>query len=251
MSAPLPSAGGAVAGVEPAEPACAVGADDAALPPLPDGALAPEAPAPTLIRAMTWPTVTVSPSAARISVMVPSAGAGSSMSTLSVEISTTVSPSLTESPTLTDHSRMVPSVTDSPPVGVTMSTVLPAASWDAATPSASVAAPATASPAVAGGDSPDTGVVISGAAEPLGAATAAPSPSVEISARSAPTATVSPSAAWIRVTVPETGAGTSASTLSVEISTMVSSAETVSPSCLCHSRTVPSATESPMAGMTT
>ena len=46
------------------------------------------------------------------------------MSTLSVEISTTVSPSLTVSPTLTAHSRIVPSVTDSPPVGVTMSIAL-------------------------------------------------------------------------------------------------------------------------------
>ena len=80
-------------------------------------------PAPAVIRAITWPTVTVSPSSARISVIVPEAGAGSSMSTLSVEISTTVSPSLTVSPTFTAHSRIVPSVTDSPPVGVTMSIV--------------------------------------------------------------------------------------------------------------------------------
>ena len=78
------------------------------------------------MRAMTWPTVTVSPSAARISVIVPAAGAGSSMSTLSVEISTIVSPSSTVSPTLTAHSRIVPSVTDSPPAGVTMSTISPA-----------------------------------------------------------------------------------------------------------------------------
>ena len=81
--------------------------------------------APACMRAMTWPTVTVSPSSARISVIVPAAGAGSSMSTLSVEISTTVSPSATVSPTLTAHSRIVPSVTDSPPAGVTMSTTSP------------------------------------------------------------------------------------------------------------------------------
>ncbi len=56
-------------------------------------------------------------------MIVPDVGAGSSMSTLSVEISTTVSPSETSSPTLTDHSRIVPSVTDSPPVGVTISTI--------------------------------------------------------------------------------------------------------------------------------
>ena len=80
------------------------------------------------------------------------------MSTLSVEISTTVSPCLTASPTLTLHSRIVPSVTDSPPVGVTMSISSPLDASAAATPSASVAAPATASDAVAGGDSPETGV---------------------------------------------------------------------------------------------
>ena len=67
----------------------------------------------------------------------------------------------------------------------------------------------------------------------------------------APTATVSPSAARIFTSRPVTGEGTSASTLSVEISTSVSSAATESPSCLCHSSTVPSATESPIAGMTT
>ena len=72
-----------------------------------------------------------------------------------------------------------------------------------------------------------------------------------ISARTLPTSTVSPSAAWIFTTVPDGGAGTSASTLSVEISTSVSSSATSSPSCLCHSRMVPSETDSPIAGMTT
>ena len=47
-----------------------------------------------------------------------------------------------------------------------------------------------------------------------------------ISASNAPTATVSPAAAWILVTVPATGAAISASTLSVEISSRVSSADT-------------------------
>ena len=79
------------------------------------------APVAAVIRAITCPTLTVSPASNRISVIVPEAGAGSSMSTLSVEISTTVSPSLTVSPTLTAHSRIVPSVTLSPPVGVTIS----------------------------------------------------------------------------------------------------------------------------------
>ena len=72
-----------------------------------------------------------------------------------------------------------------------------------------------------------------------------------ISASTAPTWIVSPSAAWTLTTVPSIGAGTSASTLSVDISTSVSSAATESPSVLCHSSTVPSLTESPIAGMTT
>src|SRR4051794_20747671 len=177
-------------------------------------AAAAGAPAPSAMRAMTWPTLTVSPSSKRISVIVPLAGAGSSMSTLSVESSTTVWPFSTGSPTLTAHSRIVPSVTDSPPVGVTMSMI-----------SASAGA--------------------SGAA--AGAAGAAPL--VPISASSWPTCTVSPSGAWILTRTPAAGAGTSASTLSVEISTRTSSASTGSPSCLCHSRIVPSVTDSPMAGL--
>src|ERR1700761_9423666 len=225
-----PSAGAVAVGCAEAPSAGAGGAA---------GALAS---APAVMRAITCPTETVSPSGARISTIWPVAGAGSSMSTLSVEISTTVSPCLTESPTLTAHSRIVPSVTDSPPVGVTMSIVLPTLASVAATPSASVAAPATSSSGVAGGDSADTGVAsVTSTAPPL----------AEISASTAPTATVSPSAAWILTIVPEAGEGTSASTLSVEISTSVSSAATLSPSCLCHSSTVPSATESPIAGMTT
>ena len=112
------------------------------------GLRAVAAPAPTCMRAMTWPTVTVSPSSARISVIVPAVGAGSSMSTLSVEISTTAWPSSTASPTLTDHSRIVPSVTDSPPAGVTMSTTSPPVA--ASAPSASVGA----SPRAALGSAP-------------------------------------------------------------------------------------------------
>src|SRR5437763_1157895 len=72
-----------------------------------------------------------------------------------------------------------------------------------------------------------------------------------ISHSSWPTSTVSPSPAWIFTTVPVAGEGTSASTLSVEISTSTSSRSTGSPSFLCHSRTVPSVTDSPMAGMAT
>ena len=84
---------------------------------------APSACVPAVIRAITCPTLTVSPSWARISAIVPEAGAGNSMSTLSVEISTTVSPSDTWSPTFTVHSRIVPSVTDSPISGISICTV--------------------------------------------------------------------------------------------------------------------------------
>jgi len=64
------------------------------------------------------PTVTVSPSATRISVTTPLAGEGISVSTLSVEISTRTSSSLTASPTFFAHRRTVPSVTVSPSWGI-------------------------------------------------------------------------------------------------------------------------------------
>ena len=107
-----PGSGSAVGGA-PGSLACAAG-----------GALWELAPAPfRAMRAITWPTVTVSPSSTRISTTVPLAGAGSSTSTLSVEISTIVSAALMKSPTLACHSRIVPSLTDSPAAGVTTSTI--------------------------------------------------------------------------------------------------------------------------------
>ncbi len=101
-----------------------------------------ESASPTRIRAITWPTVTVSPSATSSSLIVPLAGAGSSTSTLSVEISTIVSLALMKSPTCARHSRIVPSVTDSPAAGVSTSTSLPLAGCaPVASPSAVAAAP--------------------------------------------------------------------------------------------------------------
>ena len=61
---------------------------------------------------------TTSSGSTRSFVIVPAAGAGTSASTLSVETSTTVSPSATESPYCIAHSRTVPSVTDSPISGM-------------------------------------------------------------------------------------------------------------------------------------
>jgi hypothetical protein len=64
----------------------------------------------------------------------------------------------------------------------------------------------------------------------------------------APTGTVSPSAAVISASVPETGDGTSMSTLSVVTSTTVSPSATASPAFLTQLTTVPSVTDSPIAG---
>src|SRR3954465_9690193 len=73
------------------------------------------------IRASTTPTSTVLPTSTRISVTRPVAGAGTSVSTLSVEISTTVSSASTQSPTRFFHSTIVPSATDTPIWGIVTS----------------------------------------------------------------------------------------------------------------------------------
>ena len=181
---------------------------------------------------------------------VPAAGAGSSTSTLSVEISTIVSSAATASPGCLCHSRIVPSVTDSPACGVTMSTTLPSAAGAAGAPlpwastwSASLVA-ASAACSVPGTGSPSTDV-----SPP--SAVAGASPLTLIWARTCPTSTVSPSATRILAIVPAAGEGTSASTLSVETSTSVSSASTASPTALRHSRMVPSVTDSPIWGIVT
>ena len=93
------------------------------------------APAPPRMRAITWPTATVSPASARISVKVPEAGAGTSASTLSVEISTIVSSASTASPTALAHSSTTPSVTDSPIAGMTISTTCSSAASGSASAS--------------------------------------------------------------------------------------------------------------------
>ena len=72
-----------------------------------------------------------------------------------------------------------------------------------------------------------------------------------MTARSAPTGTVSSSPTRISCTAPATGDGISVSTLSVETSSSGSSTATLSPTCLSHRVTVPSVTLSPSAGMVT
>ena len=70
-------------------------------------------------------TGTVSPSSARISRTTPVAGEGTSVSTLSVEISTIVSSASTWSPTCLAQRVIVPSDTLTPIWGITTSTTVP------------------------------------------------------------------------------------------------------------------------------
>ncbi len=69
------------------------------------------------MRASTAPTSMVASSSARISSRVPATGEGISVSTLSVEISTSGSSTATVSPTFLSQRVTVPSVTDSPSAG--------------------------------------------------------------------------------------------------------------------------------------
>ena len=191
------------------------------------------APAPALISPSAWPTWTVSSAATSSFVIVPLAGAGTSASTLSVETSTTVSPSATCWPSATRHSSTVPSVTDSPISGIGITTVWPSGP-DPCSPGP------CADPAAPGREA-EEGAGTSGVPEPLGS----------IRASTWPTVTVSSGAARILVTTPLAGAGTSASTLSVETSTTVSPSATCWPSATRHSRIVPSVTDSPIWGIWT
>ena len=63
------------------------------------------------------PTSTSSSSWTRISSITPATGEGTSVSTLSVEISTMASSTATSSPTSLSQRVTVPSVTDSPSAG--------------------------------------------------------------------------------------------------------------------------------------
>ncbi len=90
------------------------------------GATASIVPAsPEVITAMRVPTSTVSPSGTRISETTPLPGDGTSVSTLSVEISTIVSSASTRSPTCFRQRVIVPSDTLTPIWGITTSTAVP------------------------------------------------------------------------------------------------------------------------------
>src|SRR5881397_22847 len=76
------------------------------------------------IRASTVPTSTVTPTSTASDTTRPLAGAGTSVSTLSVEISTIGSSDSTQSPTRFFHSTTVPSATDTPIWGMVTSTTV-------------------------------------------------------------------------------------------------------------------------------
>src|ERR671920_2364759 len=78
--------------------------------------------APVSIVASNVPTSTVAPTSTSIDVTRPVAGDGTSVSTLSVEISTIGSSDSTQSPTRFFHSTTVPSATDTPICGIVTST---------------------------------------------------------------------------------------------------------------------------------
>ena len=155
----------------------------------------------------TCPTVTVSPASARISVTVPEAGAGH----LGVDL---VRGDLDDRLVGLDRvaDRLGPLEHDA------LGDRLAHRRHDDVD-----GLGGAASAGAAGSSPPASWLCAAAGAEPLAGA---------ISASTAPTPIVSPSAACSLTTVPAIGAGTSASTLSVEISTSVSSAETESPSVL-------------------
>ena len=190
------------------------------------------------------------------------------MSTLSVEISSSGSSAATDSPTCFSQRLTVPSVTLSPRAGKVTSVPEPPAEPPFAAPpsdpllcavagSASSAFCSSTSEEGSGSGS-DSGSG-SGSGSLSAAASSAPpadpppeaSLSSPMTARTAPTSTVSSSAALISSTTPAAGEGISVSTLSVEISSKGSSASTVSPTCFNHRLTVPSVTLSPSAGRVT
>src|SRR4051812_44763945 len=79
---------------------------------------------PVSIVASTVPTSTVAPTSTEMDVTRPVAGDGTSVSTLSVEISTIGSSDSTQSPTRFFHSTTVPSATDTPIWGIVTSTAV-------------------------------------------------------------------------------------------------------------------------------
>ena len=219
-------------------------------------AIAPAAP----MSANRAPTATVESTGTSIAKMVPVAGEGISVSTLSVETSSSGSSTLMVSPTFLSQRVTVPSVTLSPRAGILTTTPAeePATGATGATDS-TVSTGATGATGVGAGVGAGaaTGVgagaatgVSTGAAgvAATGALAVEASP---MTASSAPTATVESTGTTMRVRIPDAGDGISVSTLSVETSRSGSSTLTNSPSALSQRVTVPSVTLSPSAGIVT
>ena len=200
------------------------------------------------MRPNSAPTAAVASSPTVMEMSVPLAGAGISVSTLSVETSRIGSSACTASPTAFSHRVTVPSVTDSPSCGSVMATLSPPAAGAAAAGAAGAtgAAGAAATGSGAAGAGASTGAGAAGAGAGAPASFAAP-----MTASWPPTGTVASSGAVISSSTPLAGAGISVSTLSVETSSRGSSACTVSPTAFSQRVTVPSVTLSPSWGMTT
>ena len=112
------AAGAAGAGAAGEAGACA-GADAAGVGAAAAGAAGAGALAPAAICASTEPTATVSSTPTKISATVPDAGDGISVSTLSVDTSSSGSSAAIESPMFLSQRVTVPSVTLSPSAGST------------------------------------------------------------------------------------------------------------------------------------
>ena len=159
------------------------------------------------------PTATVESTGTSIESKTPDAGDGISVSTLSVETSSSASSTLTVSPTFFSQRVTVPSVTDSPRAGITTGVAFP----DVVVGCGAL----TGAAATGAGVGVGAGVDTCGAAGVAGAD--APS---AIRASSAPTGATLSTATRIFCRTPAAGDGISVSTLSVETSSNGSSSAT-------------------------
>src|SRR5215211_166243 len=249
----------------------------------PAGPFSASPPPPPPITASSAPTSTVSSAWTLMDWSTPDTGEGTSVSTLSVEISNSGSSASTWSPSCLSQRVMVPSVIDSPSSGMVTVVVWPspdasAFGFSAVSSVACYTSPASAAVASRSSSPPASSLPASGSAassacsspsdasdsawsSPPSAASASPcsspcssppdSPSCSMMASSAPTSTVSSACTLMVLRTPATGDGTSASTLSVDTSNSGSSASTRSPSCLIHRVMVPSVIDSPSSGILT
>ena len=163
------------------------------------------------------PTATVESTGTSIESKTPDAGDGISVSTLSVETSSSASSTLTVSPTFFSQRVTVPSVTDSPRAGITTGVAFP----DVVVGCGALTGAAATGAGVGVGAGDGAGVETCGAAGVAGAD--APS---AIRASSAPTGATLSTATRIFCRTPAAGDGISVSTLSVETSSNGSSSAT-------------------------